>query len=126
MRLTFLGIELLANVALAAWTVRFVSFRRYSAQLKNDALLPAPSVRLSRDVRRIVRLLSRMLPERSQCLICGIAAKRVLARRGFGSELSFGVNPRATPMVAHAWLIAGSVIVTGRDEKRNFEEIVRF
>jgi Transglutaminase-like superfamily len=125
MRLTFLGIELLANVGLAAWTVRFVPFKRYSVRLKVDPLLPQPSVRLSRDVRRIVRLISHILPERSQCLVCGIAAKRVLARRGFGSELSFGVNPSATPIVAHAWLIAGSVIVTGRDEKRNFEEIVR-
>jgi hypothetical protein len=123
--LIMLGLELLAQIAFAAFTVRFVSFKRYSAGLKNrPSAKPAP-VQLARDIRRIVNLVSFALPERSKCLICGIAAKRVLARREFSSELSFGVNPAATPMVAHAWLVAGSVVVTGRGEKGKFEEVVR-
>jgi hypothetical protein len=123
--LMVLGLELLVNLALAAWTVRFVPFGRYSATLNDGQALAEPPVRLSRDIRRIMSLLSRILPERSRCLICGIAAKRVLTRRGFASELSLGVNPDATPLVAHAWLIAGTVIVTGRSEMRNYAEIVR-
>jgi Transglutaminase-like superfamily len=124
-RLVFLGLELLAQIAFAAWTVRFVPFKLYSIGLKNDPLAQPPPVQLARDIRRIVDLVSFTLPERSKCLICGIAAKRVLARRAYSSELSFGVNPAATPMVAHAWLVAGSVIVTGRGEKGKFEEVVR-
>ena len=124
-RLVFLGLELLVQISHAAWTVRFVPFKHYSAGLKNDPLAEPPPVQLARDIRRIINLVSFMLVERSKCLICGIAAKRALARRGFSSELSFGVNPSATPMVAHAWLVAGSVVVTGRGEKGKFEEVVR-
>ena len=124
-RLVFLGLELLLQIVCAAWTVRFVPFKQYSAGLKNDPLAQPPPVQLARDIRRIINMVSFLLPERSKCLICGIAAKRVLARRAYSSELSFGVNPAATPMVAHAWLVAGSVIVTGRGEKGKFEEVVR-
>lgn len=125
-RLVFLGLELLVQIACAAWTVRFVPFKQYSAGFKNDPLAQPSPVQLARDIRRIINMASFVLAERSQCLICGIAAKRVLARKGYKSELSFGVNPTATPMVAHAWLIAGSVVVTGRGEKGKFEEVVRF
>ena len=124
-RLAFLGLELLVQIACAAWTVRFVPFKEYSAGLSNDPLAQPSPVQLARDIRRIINLVSFLLAERSKCLICGIAAKRALKRRGFSSELSFGVNPAATPMVAHAWLVAGSVVVTGRGEKGNFEEVVR-
>lgn len=124
-RLVFLGLELLVQIAFAAWTVRFVPFKQYSAGLKNDPLAGVSPVQLARDIRRIVDMISFALPERSKCLICGIAAKRVLARIGYRSELSFGVNPAALPMVAHAWLVAGSVVVTGRGEKAKFEEVVR-
>lgn len=124
-QLVFLGLELLVQIARAAWTVRFVPFKQYSATLKNDALSQPPPVQLARDLRRIINLVSSILAERSRCLICGIAAKRTLKRRGYSSELSFGINPKATSMVAHAWLVAGSVIVTGRGEKAKFEEVVR-
>ena len=113
------------QIACASWTVRFVPFKHYSAGLKNDSLAQPPPVQLARDIRRIINRVSFMLAERSKCLICGIAAKRALKRRGFSSELSFGVNPTATPMVAHAWLVAGSVVVTGRGEKGKFEEVLR-
>lgn len=123
-RLSFLGLELLVQIGWAAWTVRFVPFKRYSVGLKSVPGAQTPPVQLARDIRRIVDLVSFALPERSKCLICGIAAKRVLARRGYSSELSFGVNPAATPMVAHAWLVAGKIVVTGRGEKGKFEEVV--
>lgn len=125
-RLIFLGLEVLAQIACAAWTVRFVPFKGYSDGLKNNPLAEPSPVQLARDIRRIINLVSFILAERSKCLICGIAAKRVLKRRGYSSELSFGVNPNATPMVAHAWLTAGSVVVTGRGERGKFEEVVRF
>lgn len=125
-RLVFLGIELLAQITFAAWTVRFVPFKHYSTRLKNSFLVQSPPVQLARDIRRIIDLISPALPKRSKCLICGIAAKRALARRGYGSVLSFGVNSAATMMLAHAWLVAGSVIVTGRGERGKYEEVVRF
>lgn len=124
-RMAYLGLELLIHLARAVWTVRFVPFKQYSVGLKRDSCAQTAPVQLARDIRRIINIISFMLPERSKCLICGIAAKRVLAKRGFGSELFFAVNPSANPMVAHAWLITGSVVVTGRGEKGKFEEVVR-
>ncbi len=125
-RLIFLGLELLVQIALAAWTVRFVTFKRYSAGLKNDPLALTPPVQLARDIRRIIDLVSFILPKRSKCLICGIAGKKALSRRGYSSELSLGVNPAETAILAHAWLVAGSVVVTGKGEMGKFEEVVRF
>lgn len=125
LRLVFLGLEMLGQIAYAAWTVRFVPFKQYSAGLKSEPLAHPAPVQLARDIRRIINLVSFLLAKRSKCLICAIAAKRALARRGFSSELSFGVDPNTTPMAAHAWLVSGSVVVTGRGEKAKFEEVVR-
>ncbi|WP_422248844.1 lasso peptide biosynthesis B2 protein [Sphingorhabdus sp.] len=120
-----LGAELCVQLGKAAWTVRFVPFKDYGRQLKDIADSNPPPLQLARDIRRIVNLVSPILPERSNCLICGIAAKRMFARRGYGSELSFGVDPAATPMVAHAWLVAASIVVTGKSGRAKFSEVVR-
>jgi hypothetical protein len=120
-----LGIEALGQIVLAHAMVRFVPFRRYSKRLRQNASAEPP-LQLARDLRRIIDFIARAMPERSRCLVCAIAARAMLGRRGYGSELSLGINPEQTPMIAHAWLIAGSVIVTGREEQSNFKEVARF
>jgi hypothetical protein len=126
MYLGWLTFEALLWIAAASVKVRFVPFRRYSRGLRENRGRELPPQQLARDIRRVIDLLSPMLMQRSRCLICAIAARSMLSRRGYRSELSLGVNPNQTPMVAHAWLVAGSVIVTGRGEKPNFKEVVRF
>lgn len=56
------------------------------------------------------------LPWRADCLVQAIAAERWLGRHGIATTLTLGV-PRDRPAVfeAHAWLSAGSRIVTGGD-----------
>lgn len=121
-----LGSELLGQIGVAYATVRFVPFRSYSSRLRQSTSSQTPPPQLARDLRRLIDWIARALPKRSRCLVCAIAARSMLERRGYGSELSLGVNPGETPMVAHAWLIAGTVIVTGRAERSKFKQVVRF
>lgn len=121
-----LGGELLLATCRAAWTVRYVAFKDYGPRLKSQSGNAEAPVQFSRDVRRVMHLMSLMLPKRSNCLICGIAAKSAFSRRNWASELSFGVDPAEEALVAHAWLVAGPVIVTGRAERGKYREVARF
>lgn len=72
---------------------------------------PVPPEQMQRDIRYIVWLASSSVPWRSLCLPNAIAARRMLARRGFPSTLHLGVgHHEAGDPHAHAWLEAGSII----------------
>lgn len=54
------------------------------------------------------------LPWRTDCTIQTIAAKRLLAKHAIASDFYVGVkNDEASPFSAHAWLMCGSIYVTG-------------
>jgi hypothetical protein len=122
---SLLVLEAIFSLIIAAAKVRFIPFRRYSRTLREKTGAATPPQLLARDIRRVIDWLSPVLWERSRCLICAIAARSMLTRRGFRSELSLGIDPDQTPMVAHAWLVAASVIVTGHGQRRHFKEVVR-
>ena len=70
-------------------------------------------------VKRVSYFIPRVaarLPWRADCLVQAIAAERWLGRHGIATVLTLGV-PRDRPadFEAHAWLSAGSRIVTGGD-----------
>ncbi len=77
---------------------------------------PQPPEQLQRDIRYIITLAANTVPWRSLCLPNAIAAQHMLARRGFHSTLHLGVGHRDSgDPHAHAWLEAGSLIITGQD-----------
>ena len=90
------------------------------------ALIAAPAMeaaqldpRQAALVERVAYLIPRVsarLPWRADCLVQAIAAERWLARHGVATKLTLGV-PRDKPadFEAHAWLSAGTRIVTGGD-----------
>ena len=90
------------------------------------ALLAAPgrpttmlSPRHAALVERVAFVIPRVaarLPWRADCMVQAIAAGRWLGRHGIATTLTLGV-PRDRPaeFEAHAWLTAGSRIVTGGD-----------
>lgn len=51
----------------------------------------------------------RMVPIARNCLLDSLALERWLARRGFGSQLVFGIAPE--PFAAHCWLQTTDVIL---------------
>ena len=95
---------------------------------------PAPPAPLSPDeetsvfaVRWAIGAVAPWLPFRAQCLQQAIAARAMLARRGIGSVLHLGVgDPTGTKLVAHAWLDAGRLQVTGYPVDPGLAEVGRF
>jgi hypothetical protein len=121
-----LSLEVLFLFLLSACVVWFVPFRTYHRWLTGlERPATAPEA-LSRDFRRIIEFLMPLLPSRNACLIAAITGKTMLALRNYGSVLSLGVATEAHDMKAHAWLSAGSVIVTGRAERDQYREVASF
>ncbi len=75
----------------------------------------------------MVEKVSNNVPWTSKCLDQALAAKIMLARRGIGTTVYFGVrkNERGE-LAAHAWLRSGSVYVTGGRIRDDFTIINTF
>jgi hypothetical protein len=79
------------------------------------------------DVRRAVTTAARNVPWQALCLPQAMAAKYMLARRGFTSTLRFGVGrDLAGDFMAHAWLEAGNAIVIGGGAVHQVTPIAQF
>jgi len=118
-----------ATVLLHAWwQVRRRPFRAYAATLGqahpgeyvdsvNTDMPPQPLGQ----VRWALHRLNRLAGGRFTCLMLGMAAKRLLDRRGLANTLVLGVRPEkgdgTDPFGAHAWLRAGPYVVIGLEER---------
>lgn len=123
---TVLGIEAIARLGMVWAALRFLPPQRWRRWLEPAEVLPPPPSQLARDLRRLMKFLAPALPERSHCLISAMAARSILARRGYGSTMSLGVDISQATLAAHAWLSAGSIIITGREAMADYREIARF
>lgn len=125
-RYGWLSIEAIFVVTLAQLVVKFVPFRLYGRWLLAiDGKGEAP-VALARQIRAALEFGSGLLPWRPLCLPRAIAGKIMLAARGHASVLTLGVADPDGDMTAHAWLIAGDVIVSGREEMERHKEVAHF
>jgi hypothetical protein len=74
-----------------------------------------------RQVAWALRIAARFTPWKSNCLAQGLAAWRMLKRRGLPSVLYFGVAKDETDqMIAHAWLRSGDYFVCGGDGSKRY------
>jgi hypothetical protein len=121
-----LGIEAMLQIGLVWTAVRLLPARRWRRWLKQPSGQNAPPLQLARDLRRVIAFLAPILPRKTHCLICAIAARAMLARRGYVSTLSLGANASEPEITAHAWLSAASIIVTGREKMDAYQEVARF
>lgn len=135
-----LRLALACAVALlrAAWQVRRWPFARLAAILgvvgqEGPVTVGAPCMEVARQVRWAVNVWRRHWPYTPTCLMQGVAAQRLLARRGVGSTLYFGVRVgeaggagAAGPMAAHAWLRVGPMLVTGGEEAPRFKVVATY
>jgi hypothetical protein len=118
-------VPLLAEVTLllvAARLLVLVPFRRYrrlagrpAAAVPADCgAVPAEGMAIARRVRWAIDAVSRRLPVVRVCLPQALAATWCLRRRGVASVLHLGVVRRPDGCIGgHAWLMCGSVVVTG-------------
>ena len=123
-RLAKLDRTILADLARAGIELGIARFRLKSRHAR--ALIAAPpgestllDDREAALVERVAFAIPRVavrLPWRADCLVQALAAERWLARHGIATTLTLGV-PRDRPadFEAHAWLTAGTRIVTGGD-----------
>ncbi len=121
-----LVVEALVQITLVWATVRLLPSGRLRRWLEPRPGLAEPPLQLARDLRRLMRFLAPALPRRTHCLICAVAARAMLARRGYGSTLSLGADLSKSAIAAHAWLSAGTIIVTGRENMTAYREVTRF
>ena len=122
--------EAVAGLVVAGALLRIWPFRRLAARMGTHmaespgALDPATADEAAR-IRWAVEACARHLPWHPVCLPQAIAAQWMLRRRGIASTLYLGVRPGAQ-YDAHAWVRAGSLIVTGGPTHVGFAVVASF
>src|SRR5689334_2389496 len=66
------------------------------------------------------------LPWRNMCIHKGIAAQRMLRRRGLDARLHYGIGKDDGRLAAHVWVSLDGVPVIGGEEARAFAPVGAF
>lgn len=117
-----------ADIARATWELALAhrTLRRHSIKslglLRREADNPhakaftaAQRARIA-EVSRAFEIAAPRVPWRSDCLVQCLAGRRWLARHGIATRIAIGIRrDEAGAMLAHAWLCAGDIVVTGGD-----------
>jgi len=108
---------LLAFVWVGLRTLSFATLRRlldgYAKRVAAGSRAPLPRIGWAVDA------VGRRFPAARTCLMEALAADVMLRRRGYRSEVHFGVrkrNDRSQPLDAHAWVECNGGIVVGELE----------
>ena len=112
---SWLVAEALIVLTAAQIMLKLVPSRRYSIWLERLQRERQAPAWLARRMRRTIDFAGRLLPWKPLCFPRAVAGKAMLARRGYGSVLTFGVAVGDDQMLAHAWLKANGVIIAGRE-----------
>jgi hypothetical protein len=133
---TFLGLTLPDRLLLceaslwlgiARLATLIVPFSRIAPWLSRAPETAESDAALLASVRRAVTITARHVPWKSVCLQQAIAAKILLARRGCGSSLHLGAAfDSEAKLTAHAWLVAGGVVVVGAAGVEDVKPLVQF
>lgn len=122
--------EAVLGLSIAGLAIRAVRFGRLAPRLGRHMAEspPASDEAATAQARRIqwaVEGAARHLPWKPVCLPQAVTAQWMLRRRGIASTLYLGVDP-AAGYHAHAWVRAGSVIVTGGPSATGFTVVSTF
>ncbi len=125
--------EAVASLCALQALVRWVPFPRIRALFSlRSGEAPATLTRAQQaDAERIqsaIRAAVARIPVPTTCLGQGLAAMTMLARRGVPATLYLGVarpDDRATGIAAHAWVAAGTAIVSGAKGHERFTVVDR-
>jgi hypothetical protein len=113
----------------ARLSLRFLPFRHVAARLR-PWVRPGTAAAPDDELRRVawaVTLAARHVPWRAVCFHEGIAAQRLLARRGLASELIYGVKrAEGGALSAHVWVRAHGIDVVGGPEAEGYTVLTGF
>ncbi|MDH4132846.1 MAG: lasso peptide biosynthesis B2 protein [Gemmatimonadota bacterium] len=123
-------VEAAALCTVAGVLIRVLKFRRLAPRLgRHMAVSPAERDEATSPqvagVRWAIEAAARHLPWRPVCLPQAVAAQWMLRRRGIPSTLYLGADP-ARAYDAHAWVRAGTTIVTGGPLEERFTVVSSF
>ncbi|WP_211746780.1 lasso peptide biosynthesis B2 protein [Paenibacillus sp. Marseille-Q4541] len=78
-------------------------------------------------ISKVIYMVSKHTPWKSECMVSGIAAMKMLKRRNIESTLYFGIAKNEhQQLIAHAWLRCGTLYVTGAEGIENFTVVNKF
>lgn len=133
-RLIRLGPRGLSDMVVAAWelAVAHRTLRRHPVStlglLQGNRTESAETSLTAQQRQRIARIayafdvVPPRVPFRSDCLVQCLAGRRWLARHGIATRIAIGVKrDEQGTLLAHAWLCANEIVVTGGDVS-DFEE----
>lgn len=121
-----LGFARLLIVLLPFTVVRRLLGENQSRPVVRDApALDATQQLRAAHIGRIVEAAAAHAPWRSDCYPQALAARTFLAMRAIPHVVSFGVRRDGDALVAHAWVHAGDIDVTGGNGQ-SYTEVGRF
>ena len=115
-------------LAVSRLAVLLLPFRRIAPRLGQHMIesdFESSDDALSRNIGWAVEAAARHVPWQAVCLPQAMAAKAMLRRRGIDCTLYLGVVTDEE-LKAHAWLRAGSRIITGREGFRSHTVVSTF
>lgn len=123
--------ESLLLIALAAFVVAFIPFRRVVTLVSAPSKTPVPTdaerKRLIERCRWAVRAWARRVPWRALCFEQGLACHWLLRRRGVATTLYYGAaNTPDKGLAAHVWVRAGGADVIGCENAGDFAQLAAF
>ncbi|GIP43224.1 hypothetical protein J45TS6_16830 [Paenibacillus sp. J45TS6] len=78
-------------------------------------------------IAKVIYKVSKHTPWKSECMVIGIAAMKMLQRRRIASTLYFGIAKNDDQqLIAHAWLRSGTLYVTGAEGIEKFTVVNKF
>ncbi len=119
--------EAAAFLALARMAILVVPFPRLARRFERPVAAANGDGATIAAVRRAVETAARHVPWNAVCLPQAMAAKAMLARRGYGSALHLGAARRdGQRLTAHAWLVSGGEVVVGEAGIDDMAPLARF
>jgi hypothetical protein len=121
--------EALASLVWASLAIALLPFRKVAGVASQAPVRPIASLDagLPRRIRWAVDAWGRRVPWRAVCFQRGLAAHRMLRRRGYGSILHYGVAQQETKgLSAHVWVSLDGRPVIGGEEASGFTCLATF
>lgn len=127
----------IARAALLVIPFRYLSrcFGMHHQNIPLSVIVPQQQLQMAWRIGRVCELVSRYTPWQSMCLVQAIMAKTLLSLYRIPCVLYFGVakTPSDPPsgdddkaLKAHAWLMVGPWIITGRGNQQAFTVVSTF
>ncbi|HBM16130.1 MAG TPA: lasso peptide biosynthesis B2 protein [Lentisphaeria bacterium] len=123
-------IEAVVFLFIARMTILFLPYsvlKKLLGKHKHRNIVEPLDIRTIRKVANIIKIASDRLPWKCNCLPQAIAARHMLKKRNISSTLYLGMSKdKEKKIIAHAWLKAGNIPITGGRDNSEFTEVAYF